>query len=108
MGDAARTKVKNTPGFTLKDAMNGQAVRTGFTILGTLTHLLKSSAGITVKATFTVLVDDSLSNVKPLTGEATLSGFGSTIAEEAVRAVTESRVKMLLDGIKAGRVQKFR
>jgi hypothetical protein len=25
-----------------------------------------------------------------------------------VRAVTESRVKMLLDGIKAGRVQKFR
>jgi hypothetical protein len=57
-------------------------------ITGKLTHLLKSKAGVTVKATFTVWVDGVFSNVKPLAGEATASGFGATTAEEALRAVT--------------------
>jgi len=105
MADAARTKVQNTTGFTPKDAQ-GMPAKAGFTISGRLTHVLKSSAGVTVKATFTLWVDGTFSNVQPLAGEATASGFGSTTAAEALRAVTESRVKTLLDAIKSGRVMK--
>jgi hypothetical protein len=108
MADAARSKAKSTPGFTPKDALNGTPAKTGFTISGKLTHVLKSSAGVTVKATFTLWVDGVFTNVKPLAGEATASGFGSTTAEEALRAVTESRVKTLLDAIKSGRAAKAR
>ena len=107
MADAARTKVKNTTGFTGKDAQ-GQPAKTGFTISGKLNNLLKSSAGVTVKATFTLWADGTFSNVKPLAGEATAQGFGRTTAEEALRAVTESRVKTLLDAIKAGTAKKAR
>lgn len=107
MADAARGKVKSTTGFTAKDAQ-GQPAKKGFTISGKLTHVLKSSAGVTVKATFTLWIDGTFSNVQPLAGEATAKGFGSTTAEEALRAVTESRVKTLLDGIKSGRVVKAR
>jgi hypothetical protein len=106
MADAARNKVKNTPGFTPKDAAQGKPAKAGFTISGKLTNVLKSSAGVTVKATFTLWVDGTFSNVKPLAGEATASGFGTTTAEEALRAVTESRVKTLLDAIKSGRAAK--
>ncbi len=106
MADAARSKAKSTPGITPKDAVNGTPAKTGFTITGKVMHLLKSKAGVTVKATFTVWVDGVFSNVKPLAGEATASGFRATTAQEALRAVTESRVKTLLDAIKAGRVAK--
>jgi hypothetical protein len=105
MADAARSKVQSTPGFTAKDAQ-GKPAQKGFTISGKVNHVLKSSAGVTVKATFTLWVDGTFSNVKPLSGEATASGFGSTTAEEALRAVTESRVKTLLDAIKSGTAKK--
>jgi hypothetical protein len=107
MADAARSKVKMTTGFTAKDA-NGGPAKAGFTISGTLTHVLKSKAGATVKATFTLWIDGTFSNVPPVKGEATAKGFGAATAEEALRAVTESRVKTLLDAIKTGRVGKPR
>ncbi len=105
MADAARSKVKNTTGFTAKDAQ-GTPAKAGFTISGRLGNVLKSHAGVTVKATYTLWLDGTFSNVAPLAGEATAAGFGSTTAEEALRAVTESRVKTLLDAIRAGHVIK--
>jgi hypothetical protein len=65
-----------------------------------------SRVAASVKAIYTLWLDGTFSNVQPLAGEATASGFGSTTAAEALRAVTESRVKTLLDAIKAGQVVK--
>jgi hypothetical protein len=72
------------------------------------THLLESRAGVTVKATFTIWIDGTFSNVPSLAGEAPAKGFGASTAEEALRAVIESRAETLLDAIESGRAAKAR
>jgi len=108
MGDAAWNKVKNTAGFTPKEAPLGKPAKKGFTISGKVTHVVKGETGVTSRAIFTLWVDGTFSNVAPLKGEASSSGNGSRDAEEALIAVTESRVKTLLDAIKGGRAAKAR
>ena len=108
MADAAMSKARATPGITPKEASMGKPAAKGFTVSGKVTHAVKEGSDVTVRATFTLWVDGTFSNVAPLKGEATASGMGTRGAEEALRAVTESRVKTLLDAIKTGRAKKAR
>ena len=108
MADAAMGKAKATAGITPKEASLGKPAAKGFTISGKVTHIVKEGGSVTARAVFTLWIDGTFSNVQPLKGEATASGMGSRTAEEALRAVTESRVKTLLDAIKAGRASKAR
>ena len=90
MGSAAMAKAKSTPGISPKEATLGKPAKSGFTISGKVTSAVKHGGDTVVNATFTLWVDGTFSNVKPLTGGATASG--SMGAEDAVAAVTESRV----------------
>lgn len=105
MGTAAKDTAKRA-GFTAKDATLGKPAKKGFTISGKVTSVTKEGRDVTVRAIFTLWADGTFSNVAPLKGEATASG-GMT-AEDALVAVTESRVKQLLDAVKSGRAQKAR
>jgi len=106
MAAAAKSTVASTSGVTGKDASQGKPAKTGFTISGRVTHVVRSGGDVTVRATFTLWVDGTLSNVAPLKGEATASG--SAGAKDAVQGLTEAKVKQLLDAIKAGRAKKAR
>ena len=106
MGNEAWNTVKNTPGFTPQVAPQGKPAKRGFTISGKLMNALKVGNGIHVTCVFTLWADGTFSNVAPLHGDGTADG--SATAEEALRAITESRVKKLLDAIKSGRAAKAR
>jgi hypothetical protein len=106
MGDEAR-RVATKAGFTPREApKNGKPENHGFTISGTLAGVQRSAGSVQVNARFLVMVDGALSNVAMLDGRA--SADGGATAEDALLAVTESRVRILLDAIKAGRVTKLR
>ena len=104
MGDEAWNTVKKSTSFTPLKAPHGKPANRGITISGKLTTVSRTGSGIQVVAKFTVWVDGTFSNVAPLEGRASASG-GST-AEDALRATTESRIKMLLEAIQAGRILK--
>lgn len=101
MADEAWNVVKKSPDFTPLKATEEKTV--GFAIFGRITTVAKTAAGVEVAAQFNVSVDGRLSNVVSLMGRASASG-GRMGAEDALRAVTEGRVKTILGAIKAGRV----
>jgi hypothetical protein len=104
MGDEASKTVKDAPGFTPKEAVQGKPAKSGFTISGKLTKIGKDKDGIHVQATFTVWIDGTFANLAPVVGDAWAKD-GAT-PEEALRAVTEARITKILGLIKAGRVAK--
>lgn len=104
MGDEAWNTVNKVAGFTPKKAGKGKPGK-GFTIFGRLTHVVRNGRSVEVLAKFNVLVDGALSNVAMLDGRA--SADGSSTAEDALRAVTESRINTLLQAIKQGRVARL-
>jgi len=106
MGSEALSTVRKTAGFTAKEAVMGKPAKTGFTISGKLTNVVKQGGSIQVKATFTLWADGTFSNVAPLAGDGTASGGAS--AEDVVRAITEGKVKQLLDAVRSGRAKKAR
>ena len=103
MGDEAWKTVEKAAGITGRKAKSKPASE-GFTISGRVSGLSTKAGATQVTAQFTVWVDGSFSNVSLVEGKATASG-GSTAAD-ALRAVTESRIRGLLEVIKAGRVLK--
>jgi hypothetical protein len=103
MGDEAVRTVQNTAGVTGKE-VKGKPAAKGITISGKVTGITTKSGATQVTAQFNVWVDGTFGNVGVVEGKATASG-GST-AEDALRAVTESRIRGLLEVIKAGRVLK--
>jgi hypothetical protein len=105
MGDEAWKTVTNLPDFTPLKAPGGKPADKGFTISGVLASVAKKGVSTEVVAKFTLWVDGTFSNVAPLDGRA--SAEGSSSAEDALRAVTEDRVTMLLMAIKAGHVAKL-
>ena len=104
MGDEAWKTVDKTVGFTPKEAPKGKSVTMGYTISGRLTSVVKQGNSLQILSAFTIWVDGTVSNVPPIQG--TGSAEGSSTAEDAVRAITESRVKKILETIKTGRVVK--
>ena len=102
MGDEARKTAGKTAGFTPK-AADGKPAASGFTISGTITTVLKKGRSFHIRSVFTVWVDGTFSNVKELAGDGSAD---SSPAEDAVRAITESRVTKLLVAIKGGQVRK--
>lgn len=106
MGEEAWSTVKNTAGFTPKEAPNGQPAKSGFTISGKLTNVLKNGSVIQVMSSYTLWVDGTFSNVQPVAGDG-YAKDGAT-PEDALRAITEDRVKKLLAAIKSGQARKAR
>jgi hypothetical protein len=104
MGNEARKTVDKTAGYTPKDAPKGKSATKGYGISGRLNSVVKKGNSIQIFSTFTIWVDGTMSNVPPIQG----TGFaeGSNTAEDAVRAITESRVAKILDTLKTGRVIK--
>ncbi len=104
MGDEAWKTVEKTAGFTPEEAPKGKPATTGYTISGRLTSVVKQGNSTQIFSAFTIWVDGTISNVPPIQG----TGFaeGSSTAEDALRAITESRVKKILETIKTGRVVK--
>jgi hypothetical protein len=105
MAEEAWRLVKKSSDFTPVKA-DGRPAKTGYTISGNLTNVAKKGNEVQVVAKYTLWVDGTFPNIAPVEGRASASG--SMGAEDALRAVTEHRVKMLLDAIKSGRVQKAR
>jgi hypothetical protein len=103
MGDEAWKTANNTSGFTPRKAEKGKPAAKGFTISGRITTVLKKGNSIHIRSLFTVWVDGTFSNVKDLAGDGSAEGVP---AEDAMRAITESRVTKLLVAIKAGQVRK--
>ena len=103
MADEAATTVSKA-GHTPKAAVDGDPATKGFTISGRVTSVTTQGRTVHVKAMFDIWVDGTVSNVKPVPGDA--DAEGSMGAEDALRGIVESRVKKLLDAIKAGRVLK--
>ena len=103
MGDEAWKTVEKTTGFTPKEAPKGKPAM-GYTISGKLTSVVKKGNSTQIFMTFTIWIDGTISNVPPIQG----TGFaeGSSTAEDAVRAITENRIKKILETIKTGRVVK--
>jgi hypothetical protein len=106
MGNEAWNTVKNAAGFTPKEAPQGKPAKSGFTISGKLTNVLKDGGSIRVMSKFTLWVDGTFSNVAPLDGQG--SAQDGATAEDVLRAITESRVKKLLEAVKTGRATKAR
>lgn len=104
MGDEAWNTVKKKDGFTPKQADGGIPAKTGFTISGQVLQVAKQGIDLQVKLMFTLWADGTFSNVAPLPGQATAQG--SAGAEDALRAITESKVNQLLEAIKSGRAGK--
>lgn len=102
MGDEAKRTVKRTEGFAPREAAVGETKSPGFSITGRLMTLTQKGRTSQVMARFNVWVDGFMSNVATVEGRA--SAEGGMTAEDALRAVTESRVKGLLAAIQAGRV----
>jgi hypothetical protein len=105
MGDEAWNTVKRTGGFTPLKPPQEKPSNDGYTISGVLAAIAKKPGSVQVTARFNIWVDGAMSTVSTFEGKATANG--SMTAEDALRAVTESRVKMALDAIKAGRVKKL-
>ncbi len=105
MADEAWRVTTRMPDFTPVKA-DGKPADTGFSISGKLTSVTKEGASTNVVAKYNVWVDGTFANVATVDGRA--SATGRSAAEDALRAVTESRVQMLLEAIKAGRVAKLR
>jgi len=106
MGDEALNTVKKKGGFTAKQAEGGFPAKSGFTISGQVVQVAKQGINLQVKLMFTLWSDGTFSNVAPVPGEATAQGSAS--AEDALRAITESKVNQLLDAISSGRARKAR
>ncbi len=104
MGDEAWKAVEKAAGFTPKKAPQGNNGAKGYTVSGRITNIAKQGNTVQVFSAFTILVDGSLSNVPPIQGNG--SAEGSSSAEDAVRAITENRIKKILDTLKTGRVAK--
>ena len=103
MGDEAWNTAKKS-GFTPKKADGGTPAKSGFTISGQVVQVAKQGIDLQVKLMFTLWADGSFSNVPPVAGEAKAQGSAS--AEDALRAITESKVSQLLGAIKSGRAAK--
>jgi hypothetical protein len=104
MGDEAWKTVEKTTDFTPKKTPK-EGVAKGYTIWGRLTSVVKEGNSVQIFSTFTVLVDGAISNVRELPG--TGSGQGRSAAEDLTRAITEAKVKQILEAIKKGRVSKL-
>ncbi len=105
MGKQAWKTVEDS-GSVPKEAVKGQAATTGFTISGELTNVVKDGNGMRVFATFTILLDNTFTNVQPVKGDA-LADHGAQPVE-ALLAVTENRITKILGLIKDGLVKKVR
>ena len=103
MDDEARRVAKKTSGVTVREPQRGEVKAPGFSISGRLVALKTEGRSNTVVAKFTVWLDGFMANVAPTEGRATASGGGFG-AEDALRSVTETKVKSLLAAITAGRV----
>lgn len=106
MGDEAWNTVKNKDGFTPKQADGGTPAKSGFTISGQVLQVAKQGINLQVKLMFTLWADGTFSNVAPVPGQAIAQGSAS--AEDALRAITESKINQLLEAIKSGRAAKAR
>jgi hypothetical protein len=106
MGDEAWNTVKKKSGFTPKQADGGTPAKSGFTISGQVLQVAKQGIDLQVKLMFTLWTDGTFSNVAPVPGQATAQGSAS--AEDALRAITESKVNQLLEAITSGRAVKAR
>lgn len=104
MGDEAWKTVEKSCGFSPIEPPKGKPHGPGYTISARLVKVAGSPRDFEVVATFSITVDGQLANVALLEGKA--RGSGRHGAEDALRAVTESRIKMLLDAVQAGRVRK--
>jgi hypothetical protein len=104
MGDEAWNTVKKKDGFTPKQADGGTPAKSGFTISGQVLQVAKQGINLQVKLMFTLWADGTFSNVAPLPGQAIAQGSAS--AEDALRAITESKVNQLLQAIKSGQAAK--
>jgi hypothetical protein len=104
MGDEALNTVKKKGGFTPKQADGGTPAKSGFTISGQVVQVAKQGIDLQVKSMFTLWADGTFSNVAPLSGQAAAQGGAS--AEDALRAITESKVNQLLEAINSGRAGK--
>ena len=104
MGDEALNTVKKKGSFTPKQADGGTPAQSGFTISGQVVQVAKQGINLQVKLMFTLWADGTFSNVAPLPGQAIAQGSAS--AEDALRAITESKVNQLLDAITSGRAGK--
>jgi hypothetical protein len=104
MGDEAWNTVKKKGGFTPKQADGGTPAKSGFTISGQVLQVAKQGIDLQVKLMFTLWADGTFSNVAPLPGQATAQRGAS--AEDALRAITESKVNQLLEAIKSGQAGK--
>ena len=103
MGNEAWKTVEKAADFTPKEAPKGKAATRGYTISGRLTSVVKQGNSLQILSAFTIWVDGTMSNVPPIQG--TGSAVGST-AEDVVRAITEDRIKKILETLKTGRVVK--
>jgi len=106
MGDEAWNTVKKKDGFTPRKAEGGTSAKSGFTISGQVVQVAKQGIDLQVKLMFTLWADGTFSNIAPLPGQG--SAQGSSSAEDALRAITESKVNQLLEAIKSGRAAKAR
>jgi hypothetical protein len=106
MGDEAWNTVKKNSAFTPKKAEGGTPAKSGFTISGQVVQVAKQGIDLQVKLMFTLWADGTFSNIAPLPGQA--SAQGSASAEDALRAITESKVNQLLAAITSGRAAKAR
>ena len=104
MGDEAWNTVKKKDGFTPVQALGGTPAKSGFTISGQVVQVAKQGINLQVKLMFTLWADGTFSNVAPLPGQAIAQGSAS--AEDALRAITESKVNQLLEAIKSGAAAK--
>ncbi|MBL8173948.1 MAG: hypothetical protein JNK48_04720 [Bryobacterales bacterium] len=102
MADEAMRMVKRTEGFNGRVPPPGETKAPGFNIIGRLISIAEKSGSSQVTARFNVNVDGFMSNMATLEGKATASG-GMT-AEDALRAVVETRVQTILKAIQAGRI----
>jgi hypothetical protein len=104
MGDEAWNTAKKKDGFTPKKADGGTPAKSGFTISGQVVQVAKQGINLQVKLMFTLWADGTFSNVAPVPGQAAAQGGAS--AEDALRAITESKVNQLLEAIKSGQAGK--
>jgi hypothetical protein len=103
MGDEAWSAATKTKDITPVKP-SGKPAEPGFSIIGLVASFKKEPGKVHVSARFTVLIDGNLVNIAPTEGKATATG--SMTAEDAVRAVTETKIKTLLELIKSGKVKK--
>jgi hypothetical protein len=99
MGDEAWKTVEKSKDATPKKADPKTAAK-GYTVSGRLTSADKKGKTTHIFMTFNILVDGFLSNVPPIAG----TGFADApnTPEDAVRAITESRINAIIQKLKTG------